>query len=63
MLASSKDSVQGSLAMCRHNLLQVVMKLEEETRRVQAVEKMRLVDIAEIEKLNKLLNINLIKIN
>jgi hypothetical protein len=44
MISSSKESVQASLAVCRHNLLQTIIKLEEETRRVCAIEKIRLDD-------------------
>lgn len=58
LLAEGKDSTQASLAMCRHNLLQVTMKLEEEARRVCTVERMRLNDLAENEKLHRMLEVN-----
>ena len=50
-IAESKDNVQASLAMCRHNLLQITMKLEEESRRVFILEKMRLEDMTQNERL------------
>ncbi|CDW86559.1 UNKNOWN [Stylonychia lemnae] len=53
LLSQSKDQNQANLAMCRHNLLQTTMKLEEEVRRVFAIEKMRLEDLTEIENLKK----------
>ena len=51
MLAQSKDGIQANLAVCRHNLLQTTMKLDEESRRVCAIERMRLEDINEIDRL------------
>eukprot|EP00347_Sterkiella_histriomuscorum_P000039 403377416 len=45
LVAMSKDQIQASLAMCRHNLLQTTMKLDEEVRRVNAIEKMRLSEL------------------
>ena len=56
LLAQGKDQTQASLAVCRHNLLQVTMKLEEEVRRVNSLEKLRLEDMLENSNLKKLLD-------
>ena len=61
LLSEAKERVETNLSICRHNLYQHSIQLQENQSKLLGLEKMRLSDLLQISRLENLLTVNKIK--